>query len=746
MSPQGYSNYELELAVGPVEAGTFRVLRAFLLEECSRPFLARVDVRSDDIRFNAAALLREPATLVVYSQGSGKVVRWLHAIVESVHDEVDRSEMAQRISFELVPALSFLCYTKDSRLYQEMTVRDIVHQVLTEHGLPAESIAWRLEQSYSPREITTQYDETCLDFVLRLLEEEGICFFYEHDESGTRLVLTDAPSGFSKHPGGGVPYRAEAGLLSEEAITELAQFDSLRPGKLTLRDHDFKKPSILLEAIETESVPFNRELYEYPGRFVDPPVGKRYAKVRLAEQRALGSGVRGSGHVFAMTPGHVFTLEDSPDPSLNGDYLPQVVEHAFAQTAQGAVRYQTRFLLQPADCPYCPERRTPAPVVSSPTLAMVSGPPGEEIHCDEYGRVKVQYLWDRYGKNDDKSSSWVRVTQMQSTGSCAIPRIGWEVLVECEDGNPDKPVIVGRLYNNVQPPPAQLPAQKTVTALKSFSSPGGGGHNEIQIDDAAGSELVSAHAQKDMNLVVANNRTSHVTNCTSVGVGANQTLEVGAMRMEDVGENDEIKVDTNQSWTVGAVRTETVSGDEGVSIKGKRDVTIGATHMTLTPQAISIDTAGTFTETIGGMALEASALETSMAVAGSLSVTVGGAKLEAVASGLTESTVGARAVTVGGAHISAAGKDVSVSSNAGKSSTVGGVYLGSGGGNAELSAKGALDIKIGAALAINGATVVFKVGGSNVTIAGGSVVLSSKQIVLNATGPHAELAPIVGSK
>ncbi|MGC4070386.1 MAG: type VI secretion system tip protein TssI/VgrG [Polyangiaceae bacterium] len=379
------------------------------------------------------------------------------------------------------------------------------------------------------------------------------------------------------------------------------------------------------------------EYYEYPGRFSDKGLGDRYASMRLEELRAMAEGLSGVGQALSMTPGHKFAFEApvggqrSRVPAVDFDFadpeswVPVAVHHQWARHEDGHASVKTQFSARRGDLAYRPERRTPRARVKGPMLAMVTTR-GEEIQCDEFGCVTVQYLWDTYGKQDDKSSGPVRVAQMQSSGSVAIPRRGWEVVVECEDGDPDKPIIVGRLYNGAQSPPASLPAEKTVTAFQSFSSPGGGGHNEIRINDGAGGELISSHAQKDMNVAVANDRNVHVANNSSVTVGANQTLSVGVARVEEVGANDSIAVTGNQSWTVGAVRTETVTGNSALGINGNRDATIGATHMTMTPKSIDVSTAGNLSETVGGLCLEASALETEMAVAGSYKAMIGGAK------------------------------------------------------------------------------------------------------------------------
>lgn len=759
----GSINYHLEFFVGPISksgGNDGRVLldvrRVEFQEDCSRPF--QLEVTADfDGRLPVRSFLHSQATLEVQevTDTSSTTVRYVQGVVSRVKERLVRSDKAsQRITFTVEPPVVWLRLTRDSRIFLKKTTQEIVLEIFASCGLPTEELEFRLAETYLPREVCTQYEETSFDFISRLLEEEGICYYFEHRESGLKMVFVDSPVKFSQHFRGSLPLIPGAGNATGEAVLRVSPFKKLRPAKVVLRDHDYRKSDVLLEAIAEDDAQFGIEYYEYPGRFTEDSVGKRYAKSRLGELTALAEGLNGTAQAFSLTPGHLFKLTEADELLLAVDssqknpekWLPVHVYHHWAGFESGKTSCETRFSARRGDHAYYPERRTPMAWAKGPMLAMVTTGGGEEIDCDEFGCVTVQFVWDRHGKNDNQSSGPVRVLQMQSSGSVAIPRKGWEVVVECEHGDPDRPIIVGRLYNSVLAPPASLPAEKTVTAFQSFTSPGGGGHNEIRITDGAGGELVQVHAQKDMNVVVANDRKIHVTNNATVGIGANQQLAVGVARTEDVGANDELVVGGNQSWTVGAVRTETVTKDLKFDFKGNRDATIGVSHMTMSPQTIAISTQGNFTETVGGLCLEASALETSMAVGGSYKATVGGAKIEAVAAGKTEMTVGARSVMVGGAFINASGKDVAFTSKGKKSTTVGGVMLSAGGENAEISAKTDLKIKIGAALAVTGATVILKVGDSNITLSGGSAVVSAKEIMLEATGPNAELAPMVSSK
>ena len=740
-----FAQYSLEFVTGSFGPGVLVPVSVVVHEELSRPYSIVAQLRCDDGRVRADALLREPAEVFVTSGYTGDVVRRFSGVIVRASEILRQSNTTQRIQVEIVPPIRWLQFSRDSRIFQKLTTKDVVAEVFKQRGLPYASVDWRLQGQYAPRETCTQLDETCLQFVSRILEEDGIFYFHEHTDDGVKIVFGDDASSYSHHPAGSLPFQPETGANALEAVTEVALTDALRPARAELRDHDFKRPQLALKGEATGSTPFNRELYEYPGRFVDTGLGKRRSQARLDEEKCAVAGLRGKAHAFSLTPGFRFHLDDGPGATA-AEWMPSHVKHVWAVAREGGVRYETTFSAIAATEPFRPRRITPHGRARGPHLAMVTGPAGEEIHCDEFGRIKVQFLWDRYGKHNETSSGWVRVSQMQSSGSLIIPRIGWEVLVEFEDGDPDKPVVVGRLYNGAQMPPVSLPSDKTITNMQSFSSPGRNGHNEIRINDIAGTELISMHSQKDTNIVVANDRKAHVTNNSTVSVGDNQTLSVGLMRKEQVDANDTIAIGKDQSWTVGAARTESVTGEETVSVLGNRSVTIGATHTVTTPKAIAISTQGGLSETVAGVCIETAGLSTSMAVGGNYSAKVGGAKLETVAASCSETTLGARTVTVGGAYVSSAGADAGFNSKGNKSINVGAACLVNGGEVTNFSTPKELEIIVGAALSVNATTIVFKVGDSVLSLSGGKAILKSKEITLNASGANAELAPIVGSK
>jgi type VI secretion system secreted protein VgrG len=723
--------------------GDARVVRLVAHEGLSRCYEVLVDLELPGLGGDPSAWIARPA-LAIADRADGTVLRRFGGVVTGVRERAG-THAPQRLSVTIESPLTVLRWTTDYRIFQEMTTKDIVATLLAEAGV--EQVSWRLSGTYPKREVATQFGEDTFAFVSRLLEEDGIFYFHEHADDGTTVVFGDSSSAYpATTPLAELPYAGESGLASGAAVTQMVLFERVRPTKVTLRDHDFKKPAQTLEVQASGSGALGREHYNYPGNYVDPGEGTRRARVQLDAMNSASAGARGESNAFSLTPGHTFSVISAPDAALEIEWVVREIKHVWDDPPNRESTYTNSFTLLPKDAPFRPPATVPEADVPGPQLARVTGPSGQEIHTDKYGRVKVQFPWDRRGKGDDKSSAWIRVAQMHSSGSVAIPRVGWEVVVDFEGGDPDRPIVLGRVYNAKDAPPYPLPANKTQTSLQSMSSPGGAGFNEIRMEDAGGAEQIKTYAQKDTNVVVANNKTEKVTTHATLGVGSNHKRTVGANATLDVGADEEVKVGGAQSLKVGASRTETVSGDEKIDVKGSRTMTIGGSHTTMTPRSVGTSTPASYTETVGGSVIEAAALEDGLAVAGAATISVGGAALGVCATGASSFTLGAQASTVGGAFISASGKDVGMSVGGAKATTVGGAWTANAGGDVNISSDGTLRITVGAALSFNAATIAFKVGGSNVTISGGSVVIKSSTIKLTATGPQPELAPMVEDK
>ncbi|WP_437603816.1 type VI secretion system tip protein TssI/VgrG [Sorangium sp. So ce590] len=712
-------------------------------EGLSLSYQVEVEIELSAPELDPGGWVGASATAIVASQEGAP--RLFCGVVTRVRERASRGD-PRTIAVTLESPLAVLRCTTDHRIFQEQTSQEIVSALLEERGIVGARVRWRLSGSYPKREVCTQFGEDTFTFVSRVLEEDGIFYFHEHGDEGAIVVFGDSSSAYAEaQPTAEVVFRRESGLTSGYAITDLALFERARPAEVTLRDHDFKRPALDLEANASGKAPLGREHYDYPGRYVEPSEGARRARIRLEAFEAASQGARGASTVASLTPGHTVKLTDAPEQALEGEWVVREIEHVW-EDASGEGTYRNRFHLLPKDLPFRPPASAPECDVPGPQLATVTGPAGEEIHTDAFGRVKVQFPWDRRGTGDDKSSCWVRVAQLHSSGAVAIPRVGWEVVVDFEGGDPDRPIVLGRVYNGKYGPPYKLPDSKTQSALQSSSSPGGGGHNEIRMEDGGGGEHVHVHAERDLNVVVANNKTEKVTNVATLGVGSNHEQTVGANATLDVGAQEDIEIGGSQTIAVGGSRTEAVSSDEKVDVKGSRSLTIGGSHTTMTPMSVSASTPASFSETVGGSAVEAAALGVGMAVAGVTSISVGGAEIAACATGASSFTLGAHATTVGGAFISASGKDVAINVGGAKATTVGGVWAAQAGGDIAISSGSTLNITVGGALSMNAASITLKVGGSNVTISAGSVVIKSSTIKLTATGPQPELAPMVADK
>lgn len=732
-------------AIRDVEPGVARVRSLSVHEGLSEVTLIEVDVDFDEVSVDPKSWVRETATVALVLDRDGSEVRRWSGPVMRVRERASMGA-EQRISVVIQSPLALLGLFSDHRIFQEKTTRDIVTQLLEEAAIAADEVEWRLSGDYPTREVCTQYAETHLDFAMRILEEDGIFFFTTTDGAANKIVFADASSAYpSCAPSAEVPFVASSGLVGGESMSRLEEIARVRPAKVTLVDHDFERPALDLLAEAEDDAVLGRELYDHPGRYVEPSEGKRRAQVRLEALAAEHTGLSASGGAPSLAAGHTVEIVGSPAGLFDATWACRSVEHRWAWQAGGG-GLETDATLLPKDLPFRPPHRAPPPAVPGPQIARVTGPSGQEIHCDEHGRVKVRFPWDRRASTDDKSSGWVRVSQMHTSGSVAIPRVGWEVLVDFEDGDPDRPIVLGRLYNAQVPPPYALPENKATSSFQSASSPGMGGFNEIRLKDDAGSEHVHIHAEKDLNIDVAGNATLEVANTSSTNIGAVHTVDVGASDTLTVAGAHSLIVAADQSRSIGSSRTETVSGDESINVKASRSVTIGGGHTRMTPMSDSTSTAGSLTETVAGSCIEAAALSVEQAVGGAVSVTVGGAKIEAVAAGKTDTTIGAKATTVGGAFVSSSGADVGIGVKGPKATTVGGAYAVQAGGDFNLTAGGSLKITVGGAVAMNATKVVLKVGGSNVTVSAGGVVLKSSTIKITASGPQPELGAAVSDK
>lgn len=738
-----YAAYDIVFETPDAPVGLLRVRRMQIEEIISKHSLCDLELVCDEGNISSKQMVGATG-MVTIARADGSVARRFAGVIREVTEFASTNVGRQRLDVRLVDPLAMLEYSTDHRIFQEKTSRQIVETIFADAGIPTDALVFRLAADPPKRTTCTQYGETMRAFVERVLQEDGIAWFVQHSEEGGKLVFADGPSGFDSSDLK-LPLREAEGLVSGEAATRLRERARVHPAKVTLRDHDFTKPSLDLTVAAEGEHALAREDYMYPGGFFDSKLGNARAKALLDAYAADGKRLFLTGHALSLVVGQAFDLEETPAGLHDGAFVPVAVRHLWVHGAGDVPdRIETSAELLAEGVRFAP-LPVPRPSPRS-AMANVTVPAGEEIHCDEHGRIKVQFHWDRYGAQDDKSSGFVRVGQVHTSGSVVIPRKAWEVLIEFEDGDPERPIAVGRVYNAAMPPTDSLPGGKTNSVLRSYVTPGSGGHNEIRMNDGGGKELTHVHAQKDLNLVVANDKKEKVGTSASIGVAVDQTVSVGSSQTEKVGTDEQVTVGGSQTHTVGASRTKTVSGTETHSVHGARSVSIGGNHTTMTPMADSVSSSGSLTETVGGMCLEVAALGVGVAVAGSTSISVGAAKIEAVAAGKDDMTVGARATAIGGAFLNVTPADIAFNTHGAKVTAVGGAWLGNAGGIAEMSSGASISINVGGAIAANGATILFKVGSSKVEISAGKVVLDAAEVKITSSGPLGELAGAIGSK
>lgn len=550
-------------------------------------------------------------------------------------------------SATLVPWPWLLTRTADSRIFQELSVPDIIRQIFGEAGFS--DFEFRLRGTYEPRVYCVQYRETDFNFISRLLESEGIYYFFAHENGKHVLVMADNPDENPPCPAQDtVRYQTTGGgWMDEDVIQSLSVRQIIQPGKVSLNDFNFEVPNTPLQvdtAARQSPGPGEREMYDYPGGYGKLGQGERLSALRMEAQEAQVLAIEGSSDCRTLASGHRFTLTGFYRNDLNKALLLTRVVHELRPSGDTPVTrgtgdttaYSNQFVCMPHDVPFRPLRETPKPTVLGSQTAIVTGPPGEEIHTDAHGRVKVQFHWDREGKRDENSSCWIRVSQGwagASWGAMYIPRIDQEVIVDFLEGDPDRPIVTGRVYHGQNRPPYDLPGEKTKSTLKSNSSPGGGGYNEFRFEDKKGEEEIYLHGQKDWSIVIENDKNQTV--------GRDETLFVGNDRTKSVGNDQSETIGVNKTITVGSNHTETVGGNMS------QTVGLSKTETVLQAKTETIALAKTLNI---GAAYQ-------IAVGGAMNQSIGGLKATEVVGNSTELVGGAKDTTVKG-KISVTGDDV----------------------------------------------------------------------------------------
>lgn len=550
-----------------------------MTEELGRPFSAELDLRSEESEIVFEDIIAQNCTVRIF-QTDGKT-RYINGWISKFVQEGTPSQgRANRYRATLVPWLWFLTRSSDCRIFQEKSIPDIVKEVFRDHGFT--EFEDSLTGSYSAKEYVVQYRETAFNFVSRLMEEEGIYYFFRHEDGKHTLVLCDAPSAHETIEGyAEIPYvQQEKASAGRERIWEWMVEKQAPSTKYMQTDFDFKAPQKNLRTNKDFDPGFKpaypSELFDYPCNYTEKADGDRYSGLRVDELASQYEVCRARADARGLVVGAKFKLTEFPRADQERDYIvtsafyhAETDDYGSGNKGGGEQMYQCGFSAIEATKPYRTPRTTPKPLISGPQTAIVTGPSGEEINTDEFGRIKVHFHWDRWDAADDKSSCWIRVAQVwagKAWGGMFVPRIGQEVIVEFLEADPDRPIVTGRVYNGECKVPYALPDNKTMSTLKSNSSKGGGGFNEMRFEDKKGSEQVFIHAEKQLDIRVKADRYETIGNDRHLVVENDKFEHIKANRHEtiDACHKELIKVDRNL----------TVGGKEAVEITGSKSLTV----------------------------------------------------------------------------------------------------------------------------------------------------------------------------
>ncbi|QZP26553.1 type VI secretion system Vgr family protein [Pseudomonas mosselii] len=588
-------------------------------EELGRLFDFELQLTSDDPAIDLNQLLGKPMSLSVQqSVGSS---RHFHGIVARCSQSVDQGQFASyRVT--LRPWLWLLTRTSDCRIFQHLSAPQIIKQVFRDLGFS--DFEDLLSRNYREREYCVQYRETSFDFVSRLMEEEGIYYFFRHEQERHVLVLADAYGAHQKAPGyETVPYYPPDGQHRErDHINDWHLAQEVQPGSLELNDYDFQRPSARIDVRSAMPRPHQAgdyPLYDYPGAYEQTQDGEHYARTRLESLQSLHERVELRGNARGLGSGHLFSLSNFSRQDQNREYLIVAARYYVHQErlesggGSGAAQFESNLSCIDAQQSYRPVGSTLRPIVKGPQTAVVVGPAGEEIWTDQYGRVKVHFHWDRHDQSNENSSCWIRVSQAtagKNWGSIQVPRIGQEVIVSFLEGDPDRPIITGRVYNAEQTVPYDLPGSATQSGMKSRSSKGGSpaNFNEIRMEDKKGAEQLYVHAERNMDTVVEQNQTLSVGISRVKTVGMIETVTIGQDRLRSVRHRDVLLVGGDKRDSVhgnyvmdAGDQIRLVCGDSVIELKSDGTINISCAKFNIHATADGIiNTDGKLDLNLGG--------------------------------------------------------------------------------------------------------------------------------------------------
>ena len=656
---------ELHLGIGDA----FHVVAARVFEGISKLSHVEVEISSHDA-IDFSPVLRGESGLTLSFDGT-PARTWAFQLAKGRLAGME--EGAMRYHLEFHPRLWFLRHTKNTRKFRNLNAQQIVSQVLSENNVPFE---WRTTRTPPTRKYTVQYRETNLDFVLRLLEFEGVYYTFTSDDV---LVLGDR-SASAEFVDGSPHYELldAEGALDRDivGVHEWRRRASVQSGTATVNDFNWKKPHLKLLTSKSADKDQELDVYDYPVGFRNPADGARLAQHRLESQRVRAKTAHGKGNVASFAPLRKLSFGDGGGPGFGGEHLLLDVEHLYHNAVYKHVLtlpvgrvYENRFVAIPSDVPFRPAWVTPRPVIEGAHTAMVRGPAGAEIHTDKYGRFRAQFHWDRDAKGTDEDSRWVRPLQESAT-SMVLARVGWEMSINYIDGDPDRPVGIARNINGVMVPTYGQPAQKTVMTIKTPTSPKNGGYNELRLEDMAGSQHFFVRAERDIVQVVkhdkteliGNNETHFVSHYMNRAIEANQTVAIGENSATSAGNNFRFDVKGNRSLTVGGNELIDVGKTSATSVFGNDTEKVGGVRITIagleTEGSINRRTEKNTTRMVGGAFIAVAMENVQTQVQKNYAELVGAVKLTMTNKGSISQVVSDKKnLLVGGAVLRQSGED-----------------------------------------------------------------------------------------
>ncbi|MGQ9424396.1 type VI secretion system Vgr family protein [Gilvimarinus sp. F26214L] len=599
----GITQKDRLISIGDFSLGkdTFLLTAFEGVERISGLFEFQVSVLSENLEVDPNDVVGKSTTITVQNEHR----RQFHGIAKSfVFGEI-KADSLREYRMTLVPWMWFLTQTNDHRIFQDQNTKEIVSKVFDDLGFS--DYEFRAAGG-SKREYCVQHNESDFHFVSRLLEEDGIAYFFEHASDKHKLILVDQKNAYEEVTETDLEY--SKGSTPNSQITGWEHTYLFRKGQWSLNDYNFKEPKKDLIANTKTKSRFPRngdyEHYEYPG-FYDPGKGSELVKIRLDAEEADRNAVKGTSDCSTFTAGGQFKLAKHATGSEKGSYILVSVVHKaydrsyFAGDEDGS-RYRNEFIAIPADVHFRPRCEHQKPYMRGPQSAVVVGPDGEEIYIDEHGRIKVQFIWDREGTKDENSSCFVRVVQSwagNQWGSSFIPRIGQEVIVNFLDGDPDRPLVTGSVYNGWNKP---VYSSKTQSGIKTRSTKGATpqNYNELRFEDKKGEEQILIHAEKNFDTEVENDQTLTVDNDRTKSVGNDETSTIGNDRSKDVGNNQTETIGKNKTIDVGENHRESIGKDMSVSVGKNMTIDVGEQHRESISKDMTISVGKDLRETVSG--------------------------------------------------------------------------------------------------------------------------------------------------